>query len=115
MINYYITLALAILITAFSHLLLKSGVNLSDSYIKSFFHWRTLSAYFFLGIAALLVVFAMKKIPLGQVTVLASINYAFILVLSKLFLKEPIHQRQYVGVLTIIAGIVLYNIESLLP
>lgn len=112
--KFHMALTIAILITAFSHLLLKSGINRSDTYLKSFFHLRTLAAYFFLGTASLLVVFAMKEIELGKVTVIASINYVLILLLSKAFLKEPINTRQLLGVLIIITGIAIYNAELLL-
>ena len=58
----------------------------------------------------LLTVFALKHIPLSFAPVIESTGYIFVALLSKLFLKETITMKKFVGMIVIVIGIIVYSL-----
>lgn len=64
----------------------------------------------FFVIAPLARYFALKQIPLDVAYMFASLTIIFIIIKSKLFLKEAITKKRIAGISLIIIGIVIYNL-----
>jgi len=64
----------------------------------------------FFGMSVVLSIIALKFIDFSAYYSFTALNYLFISVLSKIYLKEWIDQRKIIGNLIIISGILVYNL-----
>jgi len=105
-------LALVILLSACSQLLLKLGAAGKKSRLESFFNSRTLSGCALFLVVTLLSVFAMQRIHLATVTAWSGINYILIAILSRTLLKENVSRSALLGCLLVALGIALFSLPA---
>ena len=105
-----IAMALAIMITAFSQLLLKSGASGQKTWLASFLNWKTMTGYVMFGMVTVLNVFAMQKIQLKIMAAWIALTYILVVVLSRYILKEYLCQTQIIGCLLIGIGILVFSL-----
>ncbi len=103
---YILLFVCSILISAFSQILLKKGSSQKNIYINKF----TIFGYIIMVSATFLTLIAYKKINLSLGQVLQALSFVFVIILSKIFLKENIDKRKILGIITIIIGIIIFNL-----
>jgi drug/metabolite transporter (DMT)-like permease len=107
-LSYFIYIS-GIIISSFSQLLLKKAALVKkDSLIKEYLNIKTIVAYVLFFCATLCTVFAYKYIPLSVAPLIGATEYIFIAILGRLFLKEKISKRKYIGLLLILVGLSVY-------
>jgi drug/metabolite transporter (DMT)-like permease len=97
--------------SAISQILLKQSANIKYSNpLREYLNWRVILAYFlFFGIL-LLNTWCYTKVDMRYGPVIDTAAYVFVLLLSKVILKEKITRGKFIGNLIIIAGIIVYTL-----
>lgn len=111
-IKYYLIAFIAVIITAISQVLLKVGAirGMNKDLIRSFFNIFTLSGYLLFFLVTLLNLYAFKVIPMKMVIVLLPFTFILVGFFSYLFLGEKISRIQIISSITIVAGIIVFNL-----
>ncbi len=110
--KYLIVKVAGVLIAAFSQLLLKkSAMKHYDSWIREYLNVYVIGAYGMFFISTFMGVYALKGISISFSTIVESLSYILIPVLTFLFYKEKISLRCLIGIVIIIIGIIVYNIQ----
>ena len=100
-----------VIISAFSQILLKKSANSGEkSIIKQYLNMRVISAYAMFFGATLLSIYAYKVIPITLGAILGTLEYGLVAILGHFLLKEELRQKQILGLIIIIAGIICYSI-----
>jgi len=74
----------------------------------------TLLGYMTFAISTLMTVYALKGIDMKELVFIFPLSYIMVpLVASKLF-KEALSRKQYIGILIIIMGTIIFNLDKLL-
>ena len=96
--------------SAISQILLKQSANIRyENPIREYLNWRVIVAYgMFFGIL-LLNTWCYTKVDMRYGPVIDTAAYVFVLILSRLILKEKITRGKIIGNLIIIAGILVYT------
>jgi len=114
MSDYLVHIAIVlsmVFISACSQLLLKKAAQITwKNRLAEYLNWRVILAYFFFGIAAVVNFLMLRYLPLSLFPILESAAFIFIPVLSLFFLKEKLRLSQYLGIVLIIVGIVVFNL-----
>ena len=87
-------------------LLQQAPASLSD-YLRLLLDRRVLSALFCLGVAMLFWLLALQRLPVSLAYPLLAVNYVAMMVLARWRFHEPIPSVRWLGVLSILAGIVM--------
>lgn len=97
--------------SASSQILLKQSANAEHkSGIYEYLNWRVILAYgIFVGVL-LLNTYAYTKVPYKYGSIIDTFTYVFVLLLSRVLLKEKISKGKLMGNLLIIAGILVYSL-----
>ncbi len=103
---YILLFILSILVSAFSQILLKKGSGKKNIYINKF----TIAGYIIMILATFLTLIAYRNVNLSLGQVLQALSFVFVILLSKIFLKEKISKRKILGIFIIILGILIFNI-----
>jgi len=101
----------AVLISAFSQLLLKMSARKAYSvWWQSYINVLVISAYGMFFGTTLFNAIAMRYIPLSLAAALESSSQIFVAIISVVFLKEKLSRRKLAGLALIVFGIVLFSI-----
>ena len=105
MILYFFVIIIMTLIASFAGFFIKKSTN-GNTIISIF-----ISRYLYIGgllyiIAVLLNVWLLKRLPYSIVVPSGSFCYLWILLISKVFLKEKINIGKIIGVIIIFIGII---------
>jgi drug/metabolite transporter (DMT)-like permease len=112
MSKYYIYIYSAVILAAFGQIFLKMGT------VKSFFgtmrFFSFLSAWTILGITSMVVsmllsIQALSVLPLKELVSILPMVYILVPLLARLFLKESVPKRVFIGTTIIIIGIFIFN------
>ncbi len=111
MIYYKILAFVGVLMTALSQISLKIGAKkkIRHSLIRSLFNIWTISGYAILVSVTLINLFAYRILPLKVMILLLPMNYIFVVVFSRVILKEKINRIRIFGLSVIVCGILIYN------
>lgn len=98
-------------LTAVSQLLLKQSASLKHtSLLKEYLNWRVLLAYtLFFGVL-LSNTYAYTQVDMKYGSIIDTLAYVFVFVLSVVILKEKITKKKLIGNLLIMAGILIYSL-----
>ncbi len=111
MLKFFLIFLVSVLISSISQIILKkSAARKYDSLIKEYLNVRVIGAYSMFFLSTLLTMYAYTGVPLTLGALLESAGYIYIPLLSFIFLKEKITPRMVVGSLSIICGIIIYNL-----
>ena len=112
MFNKYVILkVISVLIAALSQILLKkSALKHYDNRVREYLNVLVIVAYALFFASSILGIYSLRGISISFSTIIESLSYILIPVLSYLFFKEKISQKQFVGTFIIIVGIVIFNI-----
>lgn len=108
---YVLIFLLSVFVSSASQIILKKSANKKhDSKLKEYFNFPVLSAYALFFGSSLLTVIAYKNVPLSLGPVLEATGYVWVSILGFIILKESINKKKILGMLTIIIGIIVFNI-----
>lgn len=97
--------------SAISQILLKQSANMEHkSGIYEYLNWRVILAYGIFAGVLLLNTYAYTKVPYKYGSIIDTFTYVFVLIFSRVLLKEEISRGKLVGNLLIIAGIIVYSL-----
>ncbi|MCR4822426.1 MAG: EamA family transporter [Treponema sp.] len=109
MIFYIIILFCSVIISAFSQILLKkAALKNYSSPIREYLNLLVISGYGIFFLAVLLDMIGLKKVPVSFIPVIESSSYLFVLLFSRIFLKEKINSKKFFAVCIILCGIIIY-------
>ncbi len=112
MIKYVIMKVLGVAVAATSQILLKKSAGMEHkSRIYEYLNIYVIFGYGLLVLSTLFSIFALKGITLALSMVIESLNYILIPIASKLFLNEKMNQKQYIGMMVIVVGAIVFNIN----
>ena len=113
MIGYIFIFLGSVFISSVSQVLLKKSANREyDSKLKEYLNVQVIVAYTVFFLSSLLTVFSYKGVPLSMGGILESSGYIFVSVLGYIFLHERFSKRKIAGLVIILLGILIFNIES---
>ena len=100
-----------VFISAIAQIILKKSAGKEyESKIREYLNPYVIIAYAIFFGATFCTIYAYKGVPLSFGPILAASEYVFVAVLSKLFLKENINLKKFIGLSVIIAGIIIYSV-----
>ena len=104
-----IVLFASVFISAVSQILLKkAALKKWPSPLREYLNFYVVTAYAIFFTAVLLDLIALKKVNLSLVPVAEASSYIFVIILSRLFLKEKLTPRKAVALLIILSGIIIF-------
>lgn len=103
-----------VIISAFlaanSQLLLKTSAQIEHgNVIFEYINWRVLVSYGTLLITSFINMYALQFLPYKLVPMLGTVSYIFVIVLSKVVLREKMGFSKWVGASLIVIGIIIFN------
>ena len=110
--TYILIFLCSVLISSISQILLKSSANQKHGgTLREYLNIKVIMAYGMFFLATLVTILAYKHVPLSMGGILEASGYIFVAVLSYLFLHEKIGRRKMIGLLIILGGIIVFNIQ----
>ncbi len=102
---------LGVFISAIAQVLLKKSAGKKyENKIKEYLNPFVIISYAIFFGATFCTIYAYKGVPLSFGPILAASEYVFVAVLSRIFLKEKINLKKFIGLSVIIAGIIVYSL-----
>lgn len=97
--------------TAISQVLLKQSANMTyKSFLYEYLNWRVILSYFIFFGVLLVNTYAYTKVDMKYGAVIDTFSYVFVMLLSRLLLKETFTRKRILGNLLIVAGIIIYTL-----
>ena len=111
LVIYSCIMILGTLISAFSQVMLKKSAQKQyENKIKEYFNPMVIIAYAMFFGCTLLSIYCLKVIPLSMSPILESASYIFVAMLGYIFFREKLSGKQFLGMLLIVIGIVVFSI-----
>ncbi len=109
--KYVLILVFSVFVASCSQILLKiaSGKE-HDSIIKEYLNPQVIIGYGMMFASTILTILAFKGLDYKNGPIIESVGYIFIMILSRIFLKEKITLKKVIGNLLILVGIVVFYI-----
>jgi multidrug transporter EmrE-like cation transporter len=100
-------------IGSFGAVFLKAGSAMLRRNFRSFLlNWKLMAGIFFYVLSSVFFVMGVKKGELTILYPLVSLGYVWTLLWARVFFKEPLTTAKFVGLATIMCGIVLLNLGN---
>ena len=107
--KYFLLKVLSVFIATVSQILLKKSANKEyNSRIKEYFNIFVIIGYGLFFCSSVLTIFSLKGITIAHSTILESLSYILVPTLSYLLLHERINSKQFIGMIIIVIGIIIY-------
>lgn len=97
-------------VAAISQIIMKKAAMKTNRGIRKYLKWSIFLAYFMLFATLLLNMIALRFMPYKFAPVLSSLSYVFVIILSKLILKEDITWKQRIGMILIFTGMGVFGL-----
>ena len=111
MYKYWISLLSAVVISSVSQMLLKRGsMDHYDKKIREYLNVWVISGYFLMVVSTICVIYGYRGIAFKTGTVIESLGYVLVMVLSRIFFGEKITKNKLIGNLLIIIGVIIFCI-----
>lgn len=108
--RYLLYAAVTVLVSSVSQIFLKSSANDKKSGVLVFLNWKVIVAYFiFLSVTLINSIFIFKNIELSSISLIETLGFVYVPILSFVILKEKIKKRQIFGIILIIAGAIIFS------
>ena len=99
--------------SAVSQILLKRSADIEhENWLREYLNWRVIAAYSIFAVVLLLNIWAFTKLDMKYGAVVDTFTYVFVMLLSRIVLKEHISIGRMTGNILIITGVVVYTIAS---
>ena len=111
MIKYILIAMFSGVLSAFSQILLKKSSGIErTSKIKEYLNPYVICGYGMTFACMILMVIAYKGMPFKYGAVLESLVYFYVMILSKIFLKEKLTKKRIIGNIIIVVGVALFGL-----
>ncbi len=101
----------SVFVATCSQILLKKSSDIKyNSIIREYLNWRVIVGYGMMFVSTILTIIAFKNLDYKYGPILESIGYIFMMILSRIFIKEPITKNKVIGNILILAGIVVFYV-----
>lgn len=98
-------------LASISQLLLKiSAKKEYSNIVRTYLNFYVITAYALLFTTTVLSVIAFRVISYKYGLAISFASYVSVIILSRIFLKENILRKQYIGIVLIIIGIAIFNL-----
>jgi len=105
---YIMLFLFSVLIASFSQILLKISANKKhEKAIDEYRNRTVLFAYALFVLSTLLTMFAYRGVNLSLGPILESVGFVYVLIMSRLLLKEEITRKQATAICLIVLGIAI--------
>ena len=103
---------ISVLVSSVSQILLKiSAGKTYDSKIKEYLNALVIIAYGLFFLSTVVTVLAYKYVDLSLGPVLEATGYIWVTLLGYLILKEKVSRKKLMGLVVIIVGIIVFNVN----
>ncbi len=103
---------ISVLVSSVSQILLKiSAGKTYDSKIKEYLNAPVIIAYGLFFLSTVVTVLAYKYVDLSLGPVLEATGYIWVTLLGYLILKEKVSRKKLLGLVVIIVGIIVFNVN----
>ena len=100
-----------VFVSSIAQILLKRSANKKyENRLKEYLNPYVIISYAIFFGATFCSIYAYKGVPLSFGPILAASQYVFIAILSRIFLKEKIGFKKFIGLSVIVAGIIVYSL-----
>lgn len=107
--KYAMLLVFSVFLSSCSQIMLKISANKRyESKLYEYLNPHVIIAYSIFFLSTIITVFSYKGIQLKYGSIIESIGYVFVLILSKMILNEKITKNKVMGIFMIIIGIVVF-------
>jgi len=111
MIKYVLLLILSVLVASVSQIILKkSSGEEHKSFIREYLNVKVIVGYGMMVVSTVLTILAFTGLDYKNGPIIESIGYVFVMILSRIFLKEKITKKKVIGNIIILLGIVVFYI-----
>lgn len=109
--KYFLLKCISVLVASISQILLKKSANKTyNNKINEYLNVLVVIGYVLFVISSIMSVVSLKGITISYSSIVESLNYIIVPVMSYLLLKEKINKLQLFGMLIMIIGAIIYNI-----
>ena len=107
---YYLLVVISVLSAAGAQMLLKQGTRKNySSFWRQYLNPWVISGYGIMGASLLLNIFCLGHgVQVKEISIIESLSYLFVPVLSWIFFKESITWRKVGAIAVIMAGVVVF-------
>lgn len=107
---FYLVVILSVFTASVAQMLLKKGASLPhDSFVKEYLNPWVAGGYVLMGISLVVNVWALSKgIQVKEVSILESLSYLFVPVLSYLCFRERLSWKKACSIAIILVGIIIF-------
>lgn len=107
---YYLLVIVSVLSAAVAQMLLKQGAkNEYPFFLRQYLNPWVIGGYGIMGCALLLNIFCLSRgVQVKEVSIIESLSYLFVPLLSWLFFKEKVTWRKACAIAVIMAGVVVF-------
>ena len=107
--KYWIVLFLAVAISSVSQILLKKGASKQyDSVIREYLNPWVILGYGMMVLSTLCVIYAYRGVEYKNGSIIESLGFLAVMVLSSIFLGEKITPKKFLGNIIILVGIAVF-------
>ena len=107
--KYWIVLFLAVAISSVSQILLKKGASKKyNSVIREYLNPWVILGYGMMVLSTLCVIYAYKGVEYKNGSIIESLGFLVVMILSRIFLGEKVTIRKLMGNIIILLGIILF-------
>lgn len=111
MVKYFAVAILSGILSSFSQVLLKKSAEKKKNTIwGEYLNPYVIAGYVITAACMLLMVYAYRGIPFKYGAVLESLVYLYIMLLSRIFLKEKLTKKKISGNIIIVAGVIIFSL-----
>ncbi|MCR5544170.1 MAG: DMT family transporter [Eubacterium sp.] len=111
MAKYFIIMIVSGMLSSFSQVLLKKSAEIKkDSVIKEYLNPYVITGYGITAFCMILTMIGYRGVPFKYGSVLESLTYIYIMILSKIFLGEKLTKKKIIGNLIIVAGVIIFSL-----
>lgn len=108
--NYKILVVFSVFAAACAQMLLKQGVRKNySSFLKQYLNPWVICGYGIMGLSLLLNIFCMSKgVMVKEVSIIESLSYIFVPLLSFIIFKETVSWRKIAAIGIIMTGVIVF-------
>ena len=107
--KYWIVLFLAVAISSTSQILLKKGASKQyDSVIREYLNPWVILGYGMMVLSTLCVIYAYRGVEYKNGSIIESLGFLAVMLLSRVFLGEKITAKKVIGNIIILTGILVF-------
>ena len=109
--KYVLIMVFSGVLSAFSQILLKKSAQTErQSVVREYLNPYVIGGYLITVTCMLLVIIAYRGLPFKYGSILESLSYLYIMILSKVFLKEKLTKRKIAGNIIIVTGVIIFSL-----